>query len=369
MKYFFVLTIILIMFKNVFSFNTSDTTNWEIEPSFKYDLFCFMNIMTGDEFYLTYYQQEYDKYKDKLTPEVRDALKSIKKKIKDDGGNIVSAWLCLYFSATKDETTDELINTLNDPVKLKNNFEQTPYFSEEGWKLFESVKSELLIVLNFLKEINFEKYWTENILPKVEVKRNEFISEVGKYNVIGNVEEHLGFKLPSNKITVYLLYYSQPHGIKITGTRFLTDIAWPFSILMRTASHEMMHPPFDIEKDTILKNTLSILKDDEYFMDKVLNHNTSFGYNSFEGFVEEDCVQALDQIINEKLGIAKDPRKRWIESDDGMHVLAISLYNIMKTENYNVRHEMFRDFLVRIVSEGKLSNGNIKKIYNEFYSE
>lgn len=41
----------------------------------------------------------------------------------------------------------------------------------------------------------------------------------------------------------------------------------------------------------------------------------------------------------------------------------------MKTENYNVRHEMFRDFLVRIISEGKLSKGNIKKIYNEFYSE
>lgn len=150
-------------------------------------------------------------------------------------------------------------------------------------------------------------------MPKLESKITEFNKEVSQYNVIGSVEEHLGFKLPSNKITVYLLYYSQPHGIKITGTRFLTDIAWPFAILMRTASHEMMHPPFDFKNDSVLIQTVRRLKEDRFLMDKVLNHNPSFGYNSFEGFVEEDCVQALDQIINEKLGIPRDARKRWQE--------------------------------------------------------
>ena len=63
----------------------------------------------------------------------------------------------------------------------------------------------------------------------------------------------------------------------------------------------MMHPPFDLKNDSELISALNKLKDDKFFMDKVLNHNTSFGYNSFEGFVEEDCVQALDQIINENL--------------------------------------------------------------------
>jgi hypothetical protein len=45
--------------------------------------------------------------------------------------------------------------------------------------------------------------------------------------------------------------------------------------------------------------TLGSLRADAFLMDKVNNHNPAFGYNTFEGFIEEDCVQALEQIINE----------------------------------------------------------------------
>ena len=104
-------------------------------------------------------------------------------------------------------------------------------------------------------------------------------------------------------------------------------------------------------------------------MDKVLNHNPSFGYNSLEGFTEEDCVQALDQIINEKLGIAIDAKVRWKQSDDGMHVLAIALYTLMKEQNFGNSGENFRDFLIGNIENGKLLNSNIEKIYNEFYRQ
>lgn len=344
-----------------------ESTDWEIKPSLKYDVLCFLNILTGDEFYTEQYPEEYEKFKSKITPEAASSLKNLKKTIKDDNGSIVSAWLCLYFSAVEDETIDQMITTIDNNNILKENFEVSPYHSDDSWKIFESIGPDLKVVLNFLKDIEFEKYWKENISPKVDARINEFNSEVGKYNVIGLVEEHLGQKLASNKITVYMLYYSRPHGIKITGTRFLTDIAWPFEILIRTASHEMMHPPFDLKNDTTLVETLETLKSDKFFMEKVENHNPSFGYNSFEGFVEEDCVQALDQIINEKIGVSKEPRKRWQESDDGMHVLAIALYNIMKEENYNSQNEVFRDFLIRTINSGNLSNGNIERIYMEFY--
>ena len=355
------------MYNSSFSLNAADSTDWQLKPSFKYDLLCFVNILTGDEFYLTYYKSEYDRFKDQLTPEVKDALKSLKKKIKDDEGTIISAWLCLYFSSAEDETIDEMTLTLDNPQTMKSNFEKTPYYSDKSWQMFLSVIPELKTILDFLKDIGFPDYWEGNILPKVQSKISEFKSDVSKYNVIGITEEHLGFKLESNRITVYMLFYSQPHGIKITGTRFLTDIAWPFSILIRTASHEMMHPPFDLKNDSVLIGTLSKLKNETFLMDKVLNHNPSFGYNSFEGFVEEDCVQSLDQIINEKLGISRDPRKRWEENDDGMHVLAIALYNIMKEENYNEEKMIYRDFIIRNIENGKLLNGNIEKIYNNFY--
>lgn len=343
-------------------------TKWKIEPSLKYDACCFLNILTGDEFYLGYYQAEYDKFKDKLTPEVKTALASLKKKVKEDKGTIISAWLCLYFSAVNDSTLQDILKTLDNPAELKANFSKTPYHNDEGWELFLSVNSELKAIFQFLIQIDFEGYWRQNIQPLAEQTINEVKPDLPKYDVIKETQHYLGFKLPSDTITVYMLYYAKPHGIKITGTRFLTNVGWPFSVVLRTSVHEMMHPPYDYHADSELRNTIELFGSDEFLMDKVNNHNPSLGYNTLEGLFEEDCVQALDQIINEKFGYAKDAKTRWKESDEGIHVLAIALYRIMKDENYNERNEKFRDFLLRIVNSGTLKPGRVMDYYDKLYN-
>src|SRR4030095_14662688 len=345
---FFAAIAVLMPSKFSFSADNMDSvyTKWKIEPSLKYDACCFLNILTGDEFYLTYYQQEYDNFKGKLAEHVKLALASLKKKVKDEGGTIISAWLCLYFSAVDDQSIDEILKTLNDLTRLKTNFQATPYYNDRSWALFESVTPELKVIFSYLKEIDFEGYWKQNVLPKVEAKIYEIKPDLPKYDVIKENEKYLGYDLISDTITVYMLYYSQPHGIKITGTRFLTDIAWPFKILLRTAVHEMMHPPYDLINDSEINNLVKSYCSDEFMMDKVQHHNPSFGYNTLEGLFEEDCVQALDQVISENFNVPRDPRKRWKENDEGIHVFAIALYQVMKNENYNDKNEKFRDFLL-----------------------
>jgi len=340
-------------------------TNWQIHPSFKYDVMCFLNTLTADSFYLSYYKDEYTKFQPKLTDKVKKSLADLKKVIKDDNGGIISAYLCLYYSATDDSTLEQMRQTLQNNSTMKSNLMKTPYYSDEGWKMFESVKTDLLDIFDFLIDIDFNSYWKMSILPKVETKIAEIEPNLPKYDVIKEDEYYLGFKLPSNTITVYMLNYSQPHGIKITGTRFLTDIAWPFKIVLRNAVHEMMHPPYDYKNDSGLRDAVELLKSDDFFMDKVLHHNTSFGYNSLEGFVEEDCVQSLDQTINEKFGVAIDPKIRWQRSDDGMHVLAITLYELIKEEGFGKSGGNFRDFFVNLINSGKLSPGTIRKYSEE----
>jgi hypothetical protein len=347
--------------------NDTTMTNWKIEPSLKYDACCFLNILTGDEFYLTYYQDEYDKFQQKLTPQVKDALRSLKKKVKEDNGTIISAWLCLYFSAVSDSTLGDIRKTLDNTAILEANFSKTPYHSEEGWALFNSVNSELKSIFDYLIKIDFEGYWKANILPAVNDTINSIKPELPKYDVIKENEYFLGYKLPSDTITVYMLNYAKPHGIKITGTRFLTNVGWPFKTVIRTAAHEMMHPPYDYQNDEEIRNIIELFRSDDFVMDKVNNHNPSLGYNTLEGLFEEDCVQTMDQLIAEKLGVAKDAKKRWQESDEGIHVLAIALYQIMKDENYNEKGEKLRDFLIRIVSSKILYPGKIKEYYDKFY--
>jgi len=342
-------------------------TKWKIEPSFKYDALCFLNIMTADSFYLTYHQDEYDKFKTKLTPEAVKALAVLHKKFKEDNGKIVSATLCLYFSSVEDSTLSGMIQTLENPLVLQSNFKKTMYYDEENWQLFLSLSGELKTIFKWMDDIDFYFYWKNEVLPKVNKKISETEPDLFKYDVIRENEYFLGFKLSFEEITIYMLYYTRPHGIRITGTRFITDIAWPFEIVIRTAAHEMMHPPYDYENDIELKNAIDSFKDDKFLMDKVLNHNPSFGYNSLLGLIEEDCVQALDQLINENFGIAIEAHKRWKESVDGIHVMAIALYQVMKEENYNSGNLKFRDFFLNKIKEGKLSAGKIKDYYDKFY--
>ena len=347
--------------------NHTSMTNWKIEPSFKYDLCCFMNILTADPYYKEHYPNELNPYENKLPSDVQSAVTSLHKKLKLDNEIILSAWLCLYFSAIEGEELDDLIAAAEDPTLLKANFMKTPYYDDKSWGIFLSVKEELLLIFRYLKDNGFKEYWSENIKPRIEKRIAEEKVGLGKYDVIAQNEKFLGFKLPSDTITVYMLYYNRPHGIKITGMRFLTSIQWPFEITIRTSAHEMMHPPYDYDHDMELKVVIWSFEEDEFVMDKVNNHNKSFGYNTLDGLFEEDCVQALDQMINEKLGVAIDARKRWKESDDGIHVLAIALYQIMREDKYNSNGELFRDFIMRINKDGRFVPGKIKEYYDKFY--
>ena len=128
----------------------------------------------------------------------------------------------------------------------------------------------------------------------------------------------------------------------------------------------MMHPPYDLAHDADLRASLESLRADAFLMDKVEHHNPSFGYDSLGGMEEEDCVQALEQILAEPLGMGGDPHRYWKEQDGGMHVLAVALYTLMKQEHFPDGHEAFPAFLKRTIRSGALSNGLIEQIDREF---
>ncbi len=346
---------------------THQVTEWSIVPSLAFDALCFLNVLTGDSFYVDYYKDEYAKFLPKLTPVAKTALANLKRKIKDENQSIISATLCLYFSATDDSTLNDLLATLAESSKMQAGLKQTPYYSDEDWRLYESVRTDLVTVIQFLREIKFEDYWRTTILPIEKARIDSIGGLLPRYNIIPSIENALGYPLPSNKITVYMLYYAQPHGIKITGMRFLTDVSYPFEIVVRNAVHEMMHPPVPSMDDSTVVAAIDLLSKDEFLMDKVRNHNPSFGYNLLPGFIEEDCVQALEQIIEEQLKIEREPHKRWKQDDDGMHVFAVALYQVMKREHFNDKHETFRDFLIRNIRADNLGPGQIKSLYDGFY--
>ncbi len=130
-------------------------TEWQIEPLFKYDALCFLNLLTGDSFYRKFYAKEYSRFEPRLSPQVRKALANLKRKLKDDISKSVSAFLSLHFSVTDAETLFEMSNALGNTDEIKSNLRKTVYYNKDAWKLFESVKKDLKVIfssaLRFIK--------------------------------------------------------------------------------------------------------------------------------------------------------------------------------------------------------------------------
>jgi hypothetical protein len=343
------------------------TTQWDLQPSLKFDAICALNMLSGDPYYLEYYQADYDRLAKQFRPEELAAFANLKRRIKDQNGGIISASLALYFSASEAESLDDLIRAVQDSSVMRRNLQATPYYSDDGWKLYEASRPDLEAAFRALKRIRFDEDWEKNVKPKIEQSRAAIAAKLPEYNVIPAVEAVLGSPRPTNKITVYLLYYSQPHGIKITGTRFLTHYSYPFRIVLRNAIHEMMHPPYDLAHDAELRSGLESLKSDAFLMNKVEHHDTSFGYNTLAGLEEEDCVQALEQIVAEHFGMGGDPRRYWREQDGGIHVLAVALYSLMKEQKFDGSKESFPVFLKRQIRTGTLAHGQIEKLNQDFF--
>ena len=342
------------------------TTFWQLAPSLKYDTLCLLNALSGDPYYLYYYQAEYDHFHPLFTPEEQAAFVQLKRAIKDEGHEIISAKLALYYSAVNDETLPEMIRTAHDSSQMEAALRKTPYWNADSWHNYEVARAALEAALRALDRVGFPAYWAANAKPGIEKRITELSGDLPKYDIVPVIESYLGFPLPSRTIKVYLLAYSEPHGIRITGLRFLTHVSYPFSIVLHNAIHESMHPPYQADEAKV-HQAIELLGKDPTVMDKVQHHDPSFGYNTAPGYVEEDSVQALEEIVSERFGVGHNPCKYWQEQDDGMHVLAAALYVGYKRAQTETP-EPYSRWFTGAVESGQLRGEGLKQTIQSFFS-
>lgn len=342
------------------------STDWQLKPSLKYDTLCLLNALSGDPYYLHYYQAEYDHFHPLFTADENKAFVELKRVIKDEGGGIISAKLALYYSVVSDETLPEMIRTAHDSQRMQAEMRKTSYWDDEGWKNYEEARPALENALRAMDRVGFPAYWKQSAEPGIEQRIAQLSPDLSKYNIVPAIERYLGTALPSPTITVYLLAYSEPHGIRITGLRFLTHESYPFKIVLHNAIHEPMHPPYNV-KDARVQRAIDLLSKDPYIVDKVTHHDPSFGYNTAAGYIDEDSVQALEQILAEQFGVARDAREYWKEQDGGMHVLAVAIYVGYKTALQRGA-ESYPDWFVHAVESGELRGDRLRATVKSFFS-
>jgi len=341
-------------------------TDWDLQPSLKYDALCILNTLSGDPYYLRYYQAEYDHFHPLFTSEEQASFVQLKHIFKDQGGGIVSATLTLYFSVTNAESLPDMIRAVEDSSAMEADLRKTSYWDEGGWNRYETARPALLLALRALNRVGFPAYWEENAKPKTLTRIAELAPNLPHYDIVPAIEQVLGFSLPSGRITVYLLNYSEPHGIRIAGLRFLTHVSYPFQIVLHNAIHESMHPPYDTNNPAV-KTAIASLASDPLVKDKVQHHDPSFGYNTANGYIEEDSVQALEEIISERFGAGRNACAYWREQDDGMHLLATAIYTDYK-KALAQQPEPYSSWFIRAVSSGELLGDRLQNTVGKFAS-
>ena len=287
--------------------------------------------------------------------------------IKDEGHGIISAKLALYYSVVDDETLPEMIRTAHDSSAMKAGLAETSYWSETGGRTTRRRGQPWRQPSRLWIGLDFQPTGRQTAKPRIEKRIAELSPELPKYNIIPVIESYLGFPLSSGTITVYLLAYSEPHGIRITGLRFLTHVSYPFSIVLHNAIHEPMHPPYHAD-DPKVREAIDLLGRDRLVIDRVQHHDPSFGYNTTVGYIEEDSVQALEQLVSEKFGVGHNPCEYWREQDSGMHVLAAAIYTNYKLA-FSRNAEPYSQWFVRAVQDGQLRGNNLQQSVQFFFSQ
>ena len=214
-------------------------------------------------------------------------------------------------------------------------------------------RADLRAVFEDMGAADFAGFRETRVAPLAAKRIPELTAKLSTLDVIAEDERLRGPKYGDPTIEIDLLYFSMPHGIRVQGQRFLTHLAYPDDIVIRNACHELLHPPFDENSDR-MKYVLDVLSKDALLTRIIAEHDKHFGYNDLPGLVNEDTVQALEQIASERLGFAKPPVERW-SADDGMHVLAAGLYGLLKQDGYDKTGGNIEEWLFAAAKSGRLS--------------
>ena len=336
-------------------------TTWNVHTEPGLDMALFIGPLSGDPLaqLRKLYEEDRAWAQSRLSKPARQALQTIDRVVRVQGESIVTAFLALFFSAGPAKTLDQVIQSAAHPAPLLDRLEGSLNWRKDDSDRIRKIAPSLSTVLVALKAMDFEQRYMRSAQKRAAARVPSLRQYLERFDPIPWQEKWLGRKLQP-EIEVLVLTYNLPYGIRIVGQRFITHYHYPNETTLHTAVHEIFHPPFD-EDNQALWAALAPLKQDPWMKNIVESHDPAFGYRSFEGLVNEDSTRALDQLVSEQLGIAKDMGARVRRDDGGMHVLSAALYALMKRTKFAETGGRYETWLLETARAGHLSPDAVRQ--------
>jgi len=332
-------------------------TAWTVRTSEGFDALAFLGPLSGKPFYARYYESELAAFKPRLPPSALDALASLHADA-DADGSLLWPMLALVFSGGRDDSIDDLIVGIDSAERiLRPPFEASVHWDAMDWRRFVDGKARLKAVLAALRDARFAELRNGRLAQPASYRQAELLALLGRLDVIAEQERLLGRALDP-RIEVCLLWFCRPHGVKVQGQRFLAHVQTSDETMVLTAAHEILHPPFDM-KGAVAQACLHVLQQDRLLERILAEKSKDTGYNTLQGIFDEDTVQALDQIVQERLGYGQSPAQRWTTRDQGMHVLAAGLYGLLKADRFDQTGGSIEAWMGDAAARGRLAPSSL----------
>ena len=322
------------------------------------DAIAFLGPLSGTRMYRSIHAEALAAFAPRLGVSVLADIAALGRSTIAAGMGLLSPSLAYVLSgATDNSSIDAVIDNLEGRnARLEAPLRGTPYWSEAAWSWFDATAPRLITVLAAMRDAGFSAFWAERT-PDIDVRRRRLQQAVAGHDVIG-VQERLTGRSFAPAIEVVLLQFVAPHGIKVQGQRFLQSIDYGTEPTVRNAAHELLHPPFDMSGPAAAA-ALAVLDLDPLITRIVAEHDPMWGYHTLPALLEEDIVQALDQIISEALGVANKPSARWNAADDGIHVLAAGLYGLLTVDGWAETGGNIEAWLAAAATDGRLESSSL----------
>lgn len=335
-------------------------TEWNVTSAAGMDALLIIGAAGGDVMQSHHYPETIAYVRENMSAEGIAAMDELDAMLRQRMGRLTGPSLASLFSAGPIATIDDVIASAEDPVgRLRAGNRASPRWNE---KEFENATRAMPIIreaLVALRDMGFTEWYAREHQSAIDKAIHGNLSAVTTYDVIPEQERLLGWTLDP-EIEIVIVAFSKPYGIRILGQRFVAYHGYEGKIQLHIAAHEIFHTPYD-KNDPELNDFLSSLRADPWMMSIVEDHDPQYGYNSFNGVVDEDSTQALDQIVAERLGFAENPRERWRGSDGGMHMLAAAIYHAMAEDGFSDSGGTYEDWFKSALQRNLLSPEAVRR--------
>jgi len=334
-------------------------TKWDVYLSEGMDAVAFLGALAGQPMYLAEYTEEAAAFGPRLPkPISADLAKLPGEAEKSEFGLLWPNLLNLLSGADLTSIDDVIRATASPEAAVLPSFRASSYWDEPSWRWFLTVADRLQAVFTAMRDGAFAAFRTDLLKQHDFVKKTDQMrAAIARYDVIRAVTKLTGRQYQPT-IQIVSLYFVKPHGVKIQGQRFLTSPDYDPTAQVRIAAHELLHPPVPME-GPVAKAALAILAKDAVMNRIVTQHNRDFGYNSLDGYFNEDLCQAVDQLVIEGFGVAHNPADRWRAADDGMHVLAAAFYGMLREDQWQLTGGSLEQWLSSAIKRGRLTPANL----------